>query len=138
MISVLVVDDHPFVREALGSLLETAGDIQIVAMAMNGQEAITQAVLHCPSVTIMDVSMPVMDGIEATKQICACCPQTRVLMISMHDTPKYIRRCLRAGASGYVIKDMAGDDLIVAVHSVYEGNRYFSKQIADIAEYYIQ
>lgn len=138
MISVLVVDDHPFVREALGSLLETAGDIQIVAMAMNGQEAITQAVLHCPSVTIMDVSMPVMDGIEATKQICACCPQTRVLMISMHDTPKYIRRCLRAGASGYVIKDMAGDDLIVAVHSVYEGNRYFSKQIAEIAEYYIQ
>lgn len=138
MISVLVVDDHPFVREALGSLLETAGDIQIVAMAMNGQEAVTQAVLHCPSVTIMDVSMPVMDGIEATKQICACCPQTRVLMISMHDTPKYIRRCLRAGASGYVIKDMAGDDLIVAVHSVYEGNRYFSKQIAEIAEYYIQ
>jgi DNA-binding NarL/FixJ family response regulator len=138
MISVLVADDHPFVREALGSLLETAGDIQIVAMAVNGQEAVTQAVLHCPSVTVMDVSMPVMDGIEATKQLCACCPQTRVLIVSMHDTPKYIRRCLRAGASGYVIKDMAGDDLIVAVHSLYEGNRFFSKQIAELAKYYIQ
>jgi len=138
MISVLVADDHPFVREALGSLLETAGDIQIVATAVNGQEAVTQAVFHCPSVTVMDVSMPVMDGIEATKQLCACCPQTRVLMVSMHDTPKYIRRCLRAGASGYVIKDMAGDDLIIAVHSLYEGKRFFSKQIAEIAEYYLQ
>jgi DNA-binding NarL/FixJ family response regulator len=138
MISVLVADDHPSIREALGSLLETAGDIQIVAMAVNGQEAVTQAVFHCPSVAVMDVSMPVMDGIEATKQLCACCPQTRVLMVSMHDTPKYIRRCLRAGASGYVIKDMAGDDLIVAVHSLYEGKRFFSKQIAEIAKYYIQ
>ena len=138
MISVLVADDHPSIREALGSLLETAGDIQIVAMAVNGQEAVTQAVFHCPSVAVMDVSMPVMDGIEATKQLCACCPQTRVLMVSMHDTPKYIRRCLQAGASGYVIKDMAGDDLIVAVHSLYEGKRFFSKQIAEIAKYYIQ
>jgi DNA-binding NarL/FixJ family response regulator len=138
MISVLVADDHPFVREALGSLLQAAGDIQIVAMAVNGQEAVTQAVFHCPRVTVMDVSMPVMDGIEATKRLCARCPQTRVLMVSMHDTPKYVRRCLRAGASGYVIKDMAGDDLIIAVHSLYEGKRFFSKRIAQIAEYYIQ
>jgi len=138
MISVLVADDHTVVREALGSLLATAGDIQIVAVASNGQEAITKAVLHGPNVTIMGVSMPVMDGIEATKQICTCCPQTRVLMVSMHDTPKYIRRCLRAGALGYVIKDMAGDDLVIAVHSLYQGNRYFSQQIAEIAKYYIQ
>jgi DNA-binding NarL/FixJ family response regulator len=137
MISVLVADDHTLVREALGSLLNTAGDIQIVAVASNGEEAIAQAVFHCPNVTIMDVSMPVMDGIEATKQICLCCPQTRVLMVSMHNTPKYIRRCLRAGALGYVIKDLAGDDLILAVHSLHEGNRYFSKPIAEIANYFI-
>jgi DNA-binding NarL/FixJ family response regulator len=138
MISVLVADDHTLVREALGSLLKTAGDIQIVAVASNGEEAIAQAVLHCPNIAIVDVSMPVMDGIEATKQIYICCPQTRVLMVSMHNTPKYIRRCLRAGALGYVIKDMAGDDLIMAVHSLHEGNWYFSKQIAEIAKYYIQ
>ena len=138
MISVLVADDHTLVREALGSLLKTAGDIQVVAVASNGQEAIAQAVLHCPNVAIIDVSMPVLDGIESTKQICICCPQTRVLMVSMHNTPKYIRRCLRAGALGYVIKDRAGDDLIIAVHTLHEGNRYFSKQVAQIAEYYIQ
>jgi DNA-binding NarL/FixJ family response regulator len=138
MISVVVADDHSLVREALGSLLETAGDIQIVALASNGQEAVAEAVIHCPNVTVMDVSMPIMDGIEATKQICTCCPQTRVLMVSMHDTPKYIRRCLRAGALGYVLKDMAGHDLVTAVHSLYEGKRYFSKQIAEIAKYYIQ
>jgi DNA-binding NarL/FixJ family response regulator len=138
MISVLVADDHTLIREALGSLLQTAGDIQIVATASNGQEAIAQAVLHYPDVTVMAVSMPVMDGIKATKQICSCCPQTRVLMVSMYYTPIYIRRSLRAGALGYVLKDMAGDDLILAVHSLYQGHRYFSKPIAEIAEYYIQ
>jgi DNA-binding NarL/FixJ family response regulator len=138
MISVLVADDHTSVREALGSLLEAAGDIQIVAMAVNGQEAVAQAVLHCPNVAVMDVSMPIMNGIEATKQICAHCPRTRVLVVSAHDTPKYIRRCLRAGALGYVLKDVAGDDLVIAVHSLYQGKRYFSQQIADIAEYYVQ
>ena len=136
MISVLVVDDHITVREALGSLLETADDIQIVAMASNGQEAVEQAVLRCPDVTVMDISMPVMDGIEATKQICADCPKTRVLMVSMHHTPNYVQRCLQAGALGYVLKDMAGDDLITAVYSVHEGTGYFSKDIAGIAEQY--
>lgn len=138
MISVLVADDHISIREALGSLLETAGDIQIVAMAVNGEEAVAQAVLHCPNVAVVDISMPVLDGIEATKQICVQCPETRVLMVSMHNTPKYVRRCLRAGALGYVIKDTAGDDLVIAVHSLYEGNQYFSKQIADIAQRYVQ
>jgi DNA-binding NarL/FixJ family response regulator len=138
MISVLVADDNAFVREALGSVLKTADNIQIVAMASNGKEAVAQAVLYYPDVAIMGVSMPVLNGIEATKQICVRCPQTRVLIVSMYATPKYIRRCLRAGAAGYVLKDLAGDDLIIAVNSLYEGNRYFSKQIAEIAQYYIQ
>jgi DNA-binding NarL/FixJ family response regulator len=137
MISVLVADDHTAIREALGSLLDIEDDIQIVAMASNGQEAVEQAVLHCPDVAVVDVSMPVMDGIEAAKHICADCPKTRVLMVSMHHTPSYIQPCLQAGAVGYVIKDTAGDDLVTAVYSVHEGNRYFSKQIAEIAENYI-
>jgi DNA-binding NarL/FixJ family response regulator len=137
MISVLVVDDRRIIREALGSLLQTAGDIQIVGMAANGQEAITQAVFHYPNVAIMDIAMPVIDGIEATKEICSRCPQTRVLMVSMHFTPQYVRRSLRAGALGYILKNRAGDDLLAAIHSLYEGHRYFSKQIAGIAEYYL-
>src|SRR5215216_5851754 len=110
MISVLVADDHTAVREALGSLLETADDIQIVAVASNREEAVAQVVLHCPNVAVMDVSMPVMDGIEATTQICADCPKTRVLMVSMHHTHNYIQRCIQAGALGYVLKDTGGDD----------------------------
>lgn len=138
MISVLVAEDHTSVREALSSLLERADDIQIVAMASNGQEAVEKAVSHCPDVAVMDVSMPVLDGIEATRQICADCPKTRVLVISAHNTPHYVLLCLQAGALGYVLKDTAGDDLVIAVHSLYHGNRYFSKQIAGIAEYYIE
>jgi two-component system, NarL family, response regulator NreC len=138
MISVLVADDNAFVREALGAVLKTADNIQIVAMASNGREAVAQAVLCNPDVTVMGVSMPVLNGIEATKQICVCCPQTRVLIVSMYATPKYVRRCLRAGASGYVLKDLAGDELVIAVNSLYQGNRYFSKHIAGIAQYYIQ
>jgi DNA-binding NarL/FixJ family response regulator len=138
MITVLIADDHIMVRNVLQRLLERAGDIQIMALAADGLEAVEQAVLHCPNVAVMDVSMPSLDGIEATKQICARCPETRVLMLSMYDTPWYIHRSIQAGALGYVLKDVAGDDLVIAVRSVFGGNRYFSKQVAQIAEDYIQ
>jgi DNA-binding NarL/FixJ family response regulator len=138
MISVLIADDHNLVRQVLQRLLERAGDIEVTALASDGQEAVEQAVLHCPNVAVMDVSMPCLNGIEATKQICACCPETRVLMLSMHDTPDYVHHGIQAGASGYVLKDAAGNDLVKAVRSVYHGQRYFSKQIAEAARYYIE
>jgi DNA-binding NarL/FixJ family response regulator len=138
MITVLLADDHSIVRDVLRRLLETAGDIQIVATASNGKEAVAQAVLHCPAVAVIDVSMPLMDGIEATRQICIDCPQTRVLMVSGHHSPYYIQRCLQAGALGYVLKDVAGAELVIAVRSTQQGNRFFSKQIAEIAKRFIQ
>ena len=126
------------VREVLRRLLERADDIQIVAMASNGQEAVEEAVLHCPNVAVMDFSMPIMDGVEATKQICARCPQTRVLVFSMYAAPWYIQRSIQAGALGYVLKDGVDIDLVIAVRSLHQGNRYYSKQIAEIAKRYIQ
>lgn len=138
MITVLIADDQIIVRNVLQHLLERAGDIQIVATAANGQEAVEQTVLHCPNVVVMDILMPVMDGIEATKQITVCSPQTRVLMASMRNTPDYVERAVRAGALGYVLKDDAGDELVIAIRSVHCGNRYFSKQIAEIARHFIQ
>lgn len=138
MITVLLADDHTIVRDVLRRLLETAGDIQIVATAPNGEEAVAQAVLHCPNVAVMDASMPLMDGIEATRQICIACPQTRVLMVSGHHSPYYIRRCLQAGALGYVLKDVAGVELVIAVRSTHQGNRYFSEQIAETARDFFQ
>ena len=138
MIKVLIADDHMMVRDVLRRLLERADDMQIVATASNGQESVEQAVLHYPNVAVMDFSMPIMDGVEATKQICARCPQTRVLMFSIYSAPWYIQRSVKAGALGYVLKEAAGDDLVIAVRSLHQGNRYYSKQIAEIAKRYIQ
>jgi len=138
MISVLIADDQIFVRHVLQSLLETAGDMQIVATASNGQEAVELAVVHCPNVAVVDVSMPILDGVEATKQICLQCPQTRVLIASMSDASYHIQRCLQAGALGYVLKDGVDIDLVKAVRSVYKGQRYFSQQVTEIAKQYLQ
>ena len=138
MISVLIADDHAMIRDALQRLLERAGDMKIVAMAFNGLEAVEQTVLHGPNVAVMDVSMPLMDGVEATTQISADCPKTRVLMVSAHHTPKYIQRCLQAGALGYVLKETVGDDLAIAVRSIHQGHPYFSKEISEIAKHYIK
>jgi DNA-binding NarL/FixJ family response regulator len=135
MITVLIADDHAMIRESLQRLLERAGDMEVVAMAFNGLEAVEQTVLHDPNVAVMDFSMPFMDGIEATTQISADCPKTRVLMVSAHNTPKHIQRCLDAGALGYVLKDRVVADLATAIRSLYQGNRFFSKQIA---EHYIE
>ena len=138
MISVLIADDHAMIRESLQRLLERAGDMKIVAMAFNGLEAVKQTVLHDPHVAVMDLSMPLMDGVEATTQISADCPNTRVLMVSAHHAPNRIQRCIQAGALGYVLKDTVCDDLAIAVRSLYQGHRYFSKQIAEVARQYIE
>lgn len=134
MITVLLADDHRMVRDGLRYLLEAPGDIEIAALASNGQEAVEQALSICPDVAVIDVSMPIMDGIEATRYICENCPNTHVVMLSMYDTPEYVYRALRAGASGYVLKDEAGSELVEAVRTLYKGDNYYSPKIADIVK----
>ncbi|HSJ90376.1 MAG TPA: response regulator transcription factor [Anaerolineales bacterium] len=130
MITVLLADDHAMVRDGLRYILEAAGDIQIIGLAADGKEAVRQALLHCPNIAVIDISMPVMDGIEATKQIAAACPHTRIITLSMYHTGEYVKRALKAGAFGYVLKDAAGNELIEAVRSLHAGKRYFSPQVA--------
>jgi DNA-binding NarL/FixJ family response regulator len=130
MITVLLADDHAMVRDGLRYILEAAGDIQIIAVASNGKEAVAQALVNCPNVAIIDISMPVMDGIEATKQILEVCPHTRIVTLSMYHTGEYVHRALRAGAIGYVLKDAAGNELVKAVRSLHAGQRYLSPQVA--------
>ena len=137
MIRILLADDHEIVRLILRQIIEKADDLQVIAMASNGQEAINEATKHCPDVAVVDVSMPIMDGVEATRQICATCPKTHVLMVSTHNVPHHIRSAVEAGALGYILKDAVRHDLILAVRSVCQGNRYFSKQIAELAKLYI-
>jgi len=134
MIMVLLADDHRMVREGLHRILDEPEDIQITAMASNGQEAVEQALKECPDVAVIDVSMPVMNGIEAAKQIHLNCPRTHVVMLSMYDTPHYVQGALNAGALGYVLKDDAGNQLVEAVRAVHKGDQYFSPTIAEIVK----
>jgi DNA-binding NarL/FixJ family response regulator len=130
MITVLLADDHIMVRDGLRYILEAAGDIQIIALASNGKEAVAHALTTCPNIAILDISMPIMDGIEATRQILAICPHTRIVTLSMYHTGEYVQRAVDAGAVGYVLKDAAGNDLVEAVRSLHAGKRYFSSQVA--------
>ena len=130
MITVILADDHTVLRDGLRFLLEAAGDIQILSMAANGQEAVEQATLHCPDVIVMDISMPIMSGIEATKHICKICENTKVAILSMHHTTEYVQRALEAGAVGYLLKDSAGAELVAAIRALYDGKRYLSKKVA--------
>jgi DNA-binding NarL/FixJ family response regulator len=130
MITVILADDHTVLRDGLRYLLEAAGDIEILSMAANGQEAVEQATLHCPDVIVMDISMPIMSGIEATKRICKVCENTKVAILSMHHTTEYIQRALEAGAVGYLLKDSAGAELVAAIRALYDGKRYLSKKVA--------
>ena len=130
MITVILADDHTVLRDGLRFLLEAAGDIQIISMAANGQEAVEQATLHCPDVMVMDISMPIMSGIEATKHICKICENTKVAILSMHHTTEYIQRALEAGAVGYLLKDSAGAELVAAIRALYDGKRYLSQKVA--------
>jgi len=131
MITVILADDHAILRDGLRYLLEAAGDIEIVSMAANGQEAVEQATRLCPDVVLMDISMPIMSGIEATKHICKICSHTKVAILSMHHTTEYIQRALEAGAIGYLLKDSAGAELVTAIRQVHQGKRYISKKVAN-------
>lgn len=137
MITVLLVDDHASILKSLRYLLEATDDIQVLATASDGMEAVAKASSRCPDVVVMDISMPLMDGMEATRQICQRCPLTRVMMLSMFDSPEYVQRALQVGAVGYVLKDTVGDDLLIAIHVLSTGRQYFSQKIADIAEKFI-
>jgi DNA-binding NarL/FixJ family response regulator len=130
MITVLLADDHTVLLDGLRYLLEAQKDIMIVGTASNGQEAVDRAILNCPDVVIMDISMPIMNGIEATKHICKVCEHTKVAILSMHHTTEYMQRALEAGAVGYLLKDSAGMELVTAIRALHSGKRYLSRQVA--------
>jgi DNA-binding NarL/FixJ family response regulator len=132
MITVLLVDDHSYIRKGVRYLLETLGDIEVVATARNGIEAVAKARLHQPKVVIIDISLPLMNGIEAIRQIRKSCPATRILTLSIHDDPLYVKNAVEAGATGYVLKDGIPDELLEAIRSLYSGKRYFSRKIAPL------
>jgi len=123
-IRVLVVDDHAVVRAGLRRILDAEPDIEAVAEAPNGERAVFEAMEHRPDVVLMDVVMPGKSGIEATRAVLQAVPSTTVLVLSMQDDPRYVREAFEAGASGYVMKEAADDEVVDAVRAVASGQRY--------------
>ena len=123
MIRLLVADDHTIVRQGVVSLLEAAGDCQVVAQASDGVEAVEQALATRPDVAVLDIGMPRLSGLEAVRRIRQEVPHTRVLVLTMHEEEEYVLHIVKAGASGYLVKDSATTELLAAVRALARGRR---------------
>jgi two-component system response regulator NreC len=123
-IRVLVVDDHAVVRSGLRRVLDAEDDIETVGEAANAERAVFEAMELKPDVVLMDVTMPGKSGVEGLPALLQSAPDTRVLMLSMHDDPGYVRASFEAGASGYVLKEAADAEIVAAVRAVASGQHY--------------
>lgn len=129
-ISVLLADDHRVVREGLRALLSSEADLEVVGEAANGREAVTLAQQLQPSVLLMDILMPRLNGVEATRQIRQLCPDTRVLILTGRSEDRYIQQVTALGVSGYLLKDTSASALRNAIRHVHQGKKVFSPSIA--------
>ena len=123
---ILVADDHGIVRAGIRLLLERQSDLKVVAEAADGVEAVERALAVRPDLCILDVGMPRMTGLQAAREIRGHLPQARVLMLSMHDDEHYLFEALKAGASGYVLKREADQDLVDAIRAVGGGEAFLT------------
>jgi len=123
---IVIADDHGIVRSGVKLLLNRQEDMEVVAEAEDGVDAVAQVVEHRPDVAILDVSMPRMTGLQATHEIKQQSPETQVLILSMHDDQRYLFEALRAGASGYVLKAAADQDLVEAVRAASRGEPFLT------------
>ena len=131
-IRVLLADDHTLMRQGLRHILESNPEIDVVAEASSGIEAVEAARRHTPDVAIVDVAMKELNGIEATSQILKNSPETSVLILSMYSDERYVVRAMKAGARGYVLKNCAGEELVQAILDVHHGMSFFSPAVAAI------
>ncbi len=129
-VTVLLAEDHANIRKFLKLSVQLDGDIKVVGEAKNGREAVRLAMSLHPEVVVMDLAMPLLNGLEATRQILEIRPTTRVLILSAHPDPEYIKQAVLLGASGYLIKQSSTQVLAQAVREVVKGNSFFCVQIA--------
>jgi DNA-binding NarL/FixJ family response regulator len=129
-IRVLVADDHAILRDGICSLLERQPDIEVVGEASNGQEALELAAQTQPDIVLMDIAMPEMDGMQATRLIKERLPGVRILILTQHDNPEFIRPLIQGGASGYVLKKSGGKEVLNALRQVYEQGAFLEPSIA--------
>ena len=131
-IRVLIADDHDVVRSGLRALLRSGVDFAAVAEAVDGEDAVRLAAKFKPDVVLMDISMPNLDGIEATRRIKERQPEVKVIILSVHQDEEYAFQILRAGASGYVLKNARKKEIFEAIRSAVAGERFFSPGISNI------
>ncbi len=131
-IRIIIADDHKIVREGLRALLEKQPDMQVLGEAENGRDTVAMVKELLPDIVLMDVSMSDMNGIEATRRITGEYPQVKVLALSMHSDRRFVMEMLKAGASGYLLKDNAFEELARAIRSVASNHTYLCPTIADL------
>jgi two-component system response regulator NreC len=129
---VLLADDHKITRQGLRSLLEKQPDIEVVAEAENGREAVRLAAEVAPDIIIMDLTMPDLNGVEATKKILSQSPDIKIIALSMHSDALFVTEMLKSGAAGYLLKDCAFDELARAIKTVMENKSYLSPSISGV------
>lgn len=127
--TVLLADDHSIVRAGLRALLETAGDIHVIAEAENGQQAVTEAARLRPNVVVLDLAMPILNGVEAARQIAHDVPSAKVLILSTYSDAAHVSQAVQAGVAGYVMKESSGDELLQAVRATCNGDAFFSPAV---------
>jgi DNA-binding NarL/FixJ family response regulator len=129
-IRIVLADDHQLVRAGIRSLLQRLHDVQVVAEASDGAEALDVVATERPDIVLMDIGMARLNGLEATEQIAQSFPDVRVIILSMHDNKEYVLQALRAGAAGYLLKDSAKAELELAVRAVARGETYLSPPVS--------
>jgi DNA-binding NarL/FixJ family response regulator len=136
---ILIADDHAIVRSGLKRVLDTKPDMEVVAEAVNGAEAVEQALAEDVDLAILDVSMPELTGIQAATELHKRKPELKILMLSMYDSEQFLFEALKAGASGYVLKSGADDDIVDAVRAAMRGDSYlYSSAVTALVQDYVE
>ena len=129
-ISLLICDDQEVVRKGLNTIFRYAEGIEVVGLALDGEDAVVQAATSKPDVILMDLQMPKLNGIHATRRIGAALPQAKIIVLTTFDTDEWVFDAVRAGASGYLLKDATGDEIVTAVRETHAGNNHLDPKIA--------
>jgi DNA-binding NarL/FixJ family response regulator len=131
MIKVLLADDHSIVRAGLRRIIEESGEMEVIAEAADGREALRKARERLPDLAVIDISMPSCDGLEAIRLLRNDYPQLPILVLTMHEEGQYVVRAIEAGAMGYITKQSAPEQLVKAIRRVHDGHRYLTDEAAE-------
>jgi DNA-binding NarL/FixJ family response regulator len=129
MIKLMIADDHQIFIDGIQSLLQHEQGMEVVGTALNGKQLLGQLPHLHPHVILLDINMPEMDGLEAAKRILQDHPEIKLIVLTMHDTVEFITRLIEAGVAGYLLKNSNRQDLLEAIHTVFAGGTYYSKQV---------